>query len=77
MARGATRAIVIFGARGADTKNEDNDLLNRLNQCGVRRIKTVSILSVLSPQRISAKRKQMPQVVENPSNSRKDKKECV
>jgi hypothetical protein len=38
------------------------------------RIKTVSILLVLSPQRMSAERKQTPQVVENPGNGRKDKR---
>ena len=38
------------------------------------RIKTVSILSVLSPQRMSAERKQTPHVVENPGNGRKAKR---
>jgi len=41
-----------------------------------RRIRTVSILSVLSPHRMSAERKQTPQVVENPGNGRKAKRGC-
>lgn len=71
MARAATRAIVIWGA-GYDTSSAQGDLLNGIDevrQTGCR-IKTVSIRSVLSPQRMSAERKQTPQVVENLRNRR-------
>jgi hypothetical protein len=51
---------------GHDTNNTLDDLLNRMeDRFTRRRIKTVSILSVLSPQRMSAERKQTPQVVES------------
>ena len=58
MARAPTRAIAL-GPKGS---------LTVYRRKKTHRIKTVSKLPVLSPQRLSAERKQTPQVIENPGN---------
>jgi hypothetical protein len=73
VARAPTRAIVISGREGKRQTGVLRDLENRTEERR-RRIKTVSILLLLSPLRMSAERKQTPQVVENPSNSRRGKR---
>jgi hypothetical protein len=55
-----TRAIVISGREGIRQNSAFGDPPEQS-----RRIKTVSILLVLSPLRMSAERKQTPQVVES------------
>jgi len=57
----------LFGATGYDMNVPVTDLLNRMEVVLFTRgrIKTVSLLFVLSPKRMSAERKQTPQVVES------------